>query len=229
MKRKLSKKMRILRNILLIVLLLSMAQFFSGLPYPLMEFQYRLDERAYMVGPGEILGVEEIDFSWCDRIIVSETEEGAILWIYGPDYDRSALAYHKRGTGSLLMAPPGYLGYIMMTGELYLPLVLFDDCTKATRAEIQFTISDTINGEPFEKTYHLTAERRVQGYFLFQIDDASMGVTWAEQLALERFAEYASNQDQSLDYSIPIHICYYDSLNNLVAREEIAVTGAPGD
>lgn len=231
MKKTVSKKVRVIRNILLILLVLSVAQFFSGMPYPMLELQFRMEERAKLIGPSEILGMEEIDFSWCDRMIVAETDEGVILWISGQEYDRSYLGYRKKGDGSLLMVPPGALGFMASTDEVCVPLVLFDEQPRATRAEIQFTLSEIVNGEAFEKTYELSADRAVRGYFLFTLTAGADDSPWIqpEGATLQIFANFASNLAQNPDYNVPVQVRFYDSRDTLIAEESVFVSGTPGD
>lgn len=228
--KKISRKAKVLRNLLLILLVFGVAQFFSGLPYPVTELQFRIEERGKLIGPSEILGIEEIDFSWCDRMVIAETEQGVILWISGQDFGRSSLVYREKGEESLLVAPAGSLGYMTVADEIQLPLVLFDRQPRAARAEIRFSLSEIINGELFEKTYELSSRREAQGYFLFTQNGGESVPGWTEEgLTLQVFANYASGQERNHEYHVPIRVCYYDSRDALIAEEHIAVTGMPGD
>lgn len=231
MKRTVSKKIWVICNILLLFLVLEAVDFFSGMPFPVPEIQFRREERAKLIGPGTILGMEEIDYSWCNRMIVAETEEGAILWVSGQDYDRSDLAYRKKGNGSLLMAPPGSLGFMGSTDEVHLPLVLFDDQPRARQAELHFTLKANFNGEDFEKAYTLTAERTVHGYFLFTLSAGMNDPGWlgAEGIAIQTFANISANLEQNPDYTVPVQVRFYDSRDTLIGEETVIVSGAPGD
>lgn len=226
MKRTISKPKRVLWNLALIVLILTAAGFFSGTPFPVLRFQFRMEERAKLIGPSEILGVEEIDFSWCDRMIISETEDGAILWISGRSYDTSSLAYREKGEGSLLMAPSGSVG----SGEgVTLPLVLFDDQPRARQAELRFTLKTIHNNEDFEKSYKLTAERTAQGYFLFILEDESIGWLNAEVevATLQIFLNASADSGKNPEYIVPVQVYYYDGTGEQIAQETITISGGP--
>ena len=229
MKKTFSKKTRVLRNILLLILLILAVDYFSGLPAPIPEIQFRREERAHLVGPGQILGIEEIDFSWYDTMIVARTEQGVILWTSGQDLDRSALVYREQKKENLLLAAPGSMSYLTIADTVELPLVLFDRCPRAARAEILFTLKDTVNGEPFEKTYHLSSERTASGYFLFTLN-AGKGQPYSleeEALILRAFAEIASGQNTRHDYSVPVQIRFYDLNNTSIGEETILISGDP--
>lgn len=227
MKKVTSNKARALRNVFLLLLLTFAVDFFSGLPIPIPEIQFRKEERAHLVGPGDILGIEEIDFSHYETMIAAETEEGVILWVSGKDLNRSDLVYKEKNGGDMLLAAPGYLGYMTVADEVHLPLVLFDQHPRAVRAELRFTLREIVNGEEFEKTYFLSADREKSGYFLFTLNAES---DWpegsdAERLTLQIFANIASGQDKQLYYNVPIQMWFYNSRNELIAEETIAISG----
>lgn len=162
-------------------------------------------------------------------MIVAETDEGVILWVSGPDLDRSDLVYKEKNGENLLLAAPGYLGYMTVADEVNLPLVLFDQHPRAARAEIQFTLSEIINGEEFEKTYYLSADRETSGYFLFTLNVES---DWPEgsddeRLTMQIFANIASGKGKQQDYNVPIQMWFYDGRDALIAEETIIVSGEP--
>lgn len=229
MKKTTSRKVQVLRNILLLILLLTAAYYFSGLPIPIPELRFRKEEKAHLVGPGRILGKEEIDFSYYETMIVAETEEGVILWVSGNDLDRSDLVYKEKNGGNLLLAAPGHLGYMTVADEVHLPLVLFDRHPRAVRAELQFTLREIINGEEFEKTYFLSADRETSGYFLFTLNVESdwPDGTDEERLTLQIFANIASGKGNQQDYNVPVQIWLYDGRDKLIAEDSILISGEP--
>lgn len=224
MKKIISRKVQVLRNILLLILLIFAIVYFSGLPVPIPELQFRRDERAHLVGPGDILGIEEIDFSNYETMIVAETEEGVILWVSAPGIARSDLVYQEKDGENLLLAAPGYLGFMTVTDEVHLPLILFDRQPRAIHAEIQFTLREVIDGETFEKTYRLSADRKTSGYFLFTLN-SDESYNYHEGLALQIFANIASHREHRQDYSIPVQLRFYDGRDQLIAEETLMISG----
>lgn len=213
-----------LRNLLLALLLILAVGFFSGLPVPFPELQFRLEERARLVGPGEILAMEEIDFSYYKTMIVAETEEGVILWVSAPEIDRSDLVYQEKNGENILLAAPGTGGFMTVADEVHLPLVLFDQIPRAIRSEMQFTLREEINGEIFEKTYCLSADRSASGFFLFTLNTDDT-YTNQEALTLQIFANIASDQEHRQNYNVPVQIRFYDGRDRLIGEETIIISG----
>ena len=213
-----------LRNLLLALLLILAVGFFSGLPVPFPELQFRLEERARLVGPGEILAMEEIDFSYYKTMIVAETEEGVILWVSAPEIDRSDLVYQEKNGENILLAAPGTGGFMTVADEVHLPLVLFDQIPRAIRSEMQFTLREEINGEIFEKTYCLSADRSASGFFLFTLNTDDT-YTNQEALTLQIFANIASDQEHWQNYNVPVQIRFYDGRDRLIGEETIIISG----
>ena len=232
MKKTASKKARALRNLLLLIPVFLAMSYFTLFPAPIPELEFRQVEKAHLVGPGTILGVEQIDYSWCDTMIVAETEEGVILWITGDRAGNSYFTYREKDGGNLLLAAPGSQGYISFAENIHLPLVLFDEQPKARRAEIQFTLRETINGEPFEKAYLLSAQRNATGYFCFNLDTGDReerydGIS-GEHAVLDQFMSVSSNQNRQIGYHVPVEIRFYDFTGTLIAQNTISVSGEPG-
>ena len=110
--------------------------------------------------------------------------------------------------------------------QIHLPLILFDSQPGAARAEIQFTLSEVINGEVFEKTYFLASDRQTTGYFLFMLD---AGESDDERLTLQSFANIASEQGKRTNYSIPVQVRFYNGRGGLIAEETIIISGEPAE
>ena len=74
-------KLQVLINVLGICILAVMIYVFTGGPTVSVEHQFRRAERENMVGPGEILGIEELAATlWADHLVVAKTQEGVILF-----------------------------------------------------------------------------------------------------------------------------------------------------
>lgn len=224
MKRKLTKKQRLLRNLLLLVLMAGVMDFLIADAFLIPENQFRREERGNMVGPSAILGKEEIDLGPFQGMILGETSDGVILWLYGEDIGRTQFIYREKYSENMLVAPPGSGGFVFLTDELHLPIVLFDCVPKATRAEIDFTLEEMYDEQDFKKAYHLEADRNAQGYFLFTLDAKGQ---WpglgAEGVALTTLANISANTDTYVQRSIPVEIRFYDMTGALIKTDTVTL------
>lgn len=188
------------------------------------EHQFRREERGNLVGPSTILGKEEIDLGPFQRMIIAETEKTVILWLYGEDIGRTQFICRNKYDDNMLIAPPGTGGYSLVTTEIHLPIVLFDSTPRAARAEIEFTLKEIWDGQDFEKTYQLEAQRNPNGYFLFTLDAVgqwpSLG---AEGAALNTLTNISSNRDTYVSRSIPVKIRFYDTAGTLIASDTVTI------
>lgn len=225
MKRKMNRKVRIALNLLLIPVLAAVCYVLDGCPPLTPEMAFRRAEQAHLVGPGEILGTEEIGYDCYDRLIIADAGDGVILYLYGTQSDRTCLGYREKEASSTLMTAPDTPGYLGRANEVQLPIVLFDHAPRAGRAEIEFTLTANYNGENFEKTYLLEADRTNPGYFLFTLDaraESAWGLE-AEGAALHTFVLISANLEKFPETTIPATVRYYDSSGALLSEELIRV------
>ena len=224
MKRISSKKLRILRNLLILTLLIGFLDFLNADFFLIPEHQFRREERGNLVGPSEILGKETIDLGPFQGMIVAETEKIVILWLYGEDIGRTQFICRNRYDENMLIAPPGTGGFSLVTDEIHLPLVLFDNTPRAVRAEIAFTLREMWDGEDFEKNYQLEATRDQYGYFLFTLEaEGQWPGLGAEGAALNTLTNISANQDTYISRSIPVEIRYYDINGALIETDTISI------
>lgn len=226
MKRKPSKKIRIFLNLLLIALLLGLLEFLMPHFFLIPEVQFRRLERRNLVGPSTILGKESIDHSYCDEMYVAETEDGVILWLYGRKTVNSFFLYREKYAENMILAPRGSYGFMVVEDTLHLPIVLFDETPRAARAEIAFTLNVIYNGEEFEKSYRLEADRTAYGYFRFTLE-AQAENEWedlgAEAAALLRFCGISTSEDKHATTAIPVEITFYDVTGKLIETDTVFV------
>ena len=224
MKRAPSKKLRILRNLLILILLVGLMDFLTEDFFLIPEHQFRREERGNLVGPSTILGKEEIDLGPFHGMILAETRETVILWLYGEDIGRTQFICRNKYDNNMLIAPPGTGGFSLVTDEIHLPIVLFDNTPRAARAEIKFTLREMWDGQDFEKTYHLKAQRDPQGYFLFTLDaEGQWPGLGAEGAALNTLTNISSNRDTYISRSIPVEIRFYDITGELIATDTVSI------
>lgn len=226
MKRTNSKKMRILKKMLILFLLAGLMDFLIADAFLIPENQFRREERGNMLGPSTILGKEEIDHSHCHGMIVADAGDGVILWLYGKDIGRTHFTYREKYAENMIVAAPGSHGFMYVTDTLHLPIVLFDNVPKAARAELDFTLSVVYNGEEFEKNYHLEANRTARGYFHFTLEaeaETEQGDLGAEGAAINRFAYISTSESDYVDLSIPVEIRFYDLTGQLIETDTVYV------
>lgn len=221
-----NKKLRLVRNLLFLLLLAGLMDFLIGESFLSPERRFRQVERGNLVGPSQILGNEEIDHDRCDGMIVAETEDGVILWLYAEDLGRTSFIYRKKYSDNMIVAGAGSTSAFVTTDHLHLPIVLFDDTPKAARAEISFTLSEIYNDVYYEKTYHLEAQRNTPGYFLFTLH-ADAENAWeglgAEGAVIRIFANISSHLFTSVEYAIPVEIKFYDITGALIKTDTVTV------
>lgn len=229
MKHTPSKKTRIFRNLLILILLIGLMDFLIADAFLIPENQFRREERGNLLGPSTILGKEEIDHSYCHGMIVADAGDGVILWIYGKDIGSTFFTYREKYEENMIVAVPGSFGFMVVEDELHLPIVLFDNVPKAARAELYFTLHVTYNEEEFEKSYHLEAERTAQGYFHFTLEaeaDNERGDLGAEGAAINRLAYISTSESDYIDISIPVEIRFYDLTGQLIETDTVYVRSA---
>lgn len=224
MKRKLTKKQRLVRNLILLILMAGLMDFLIADAFLIPENQFRREERGNMVGPSEILGKEEIDLGPFQGMILGETGDGIILWLYGEDIGRTQFIYRDKYIENMVVAPPGPGGFVFLTEELHLPIVLFDSVPKAARAEIAFTLEEMYDEKDFKKDYLLEAQRSAQGYFLFTLNaEGQWPGLGGEGIALTTLANISSNLDTYVHRSIPVEIRFYDITGALIETDLVTL------
>jgi len=224
MKMTLTKKQRLFRNLLILVLMIGLMDFLISDAFLFPELQFRKEERGHLVGPSAILGQEEIDLGPFQHMIVAETEECVTLWLYGEDIGRTQFICRDKYDENMLIAPPGVGGFVFLTDKLHLPIVLFDHVPKAARAEISFTLQELYDEKDFEKSYLLEAQRSARGYFLFTLEaEGQWPGLGAEGIALTTLANISSNRDTYVSRSIPVEIRFYDITGTLIETDTITI------
>lgn len=224
MKQSASKKLRLLRNLLILILLLGLMDFLTADFFLIPEHQFRREERGNLVGPSTILGKEQIELGPFQGMIVAETGQTVILWLYGEDIGRTQFICRNKYDDNMLIAPPGTGGFSLVIDEIHLPIVLIDNTPRAVRAEIVFTLREIWDGQDFEKAYHLEAQRDQHGYFLFTLDaEGQWPGLGAEGAALNTLTNISSNRDTYISRSIPVEIRFYDITGELIVTDTVAI------
>lgn len=107
----------------------------SGISLRSAEQRFRRMEAAELLGPMEILGRIETGIGSRPRAILAADEHTAAVYLYGPGNE---LLLSKKREGDFTLLCAGYVGSAdwFLSQEEPLPLILFDRCPKAVRAEL---------------------------------------------------------------------------------------------
>lgn len=225
MKRTLSRRAKAIRNLILVLLSAALAYLLLGCPPLTAEAQYRLAEKANLVGPAMILGMEETSYSDCDRLVVAEETDAVILYSYSGDYPENAtFVYRKKAGDTTVLAVPTTRLTWYYDEDAALDLVVFDDFPQAVRAELDFSLSAVVNDQPFEKDYSLSADRGKEGYFFFHYRVSGTPHVGSESAALHAFMEISGNNGGTyIDVAVPVTVRFFDASDTLIAERSLTV------
>ncbi|MGN1004182.1 MAG: hypothetical protein ACI4O5_05030 [Oscillospiraceae bacterium] len=231
------RPVRIVRNIVLAVVLLFLFYVFCGCPDMTAEQAYRRAEERNLVGPGEILGILDVNISGgYDRLLLAETDAGVVQFCYRYEnlgflkghsfssYEGNLIYREKEGVVTL-MAATGEM-YHSGPGEKTLPLILFDDCPKAVRAELDLRLTGTYNSSDYDYTYHLDAQRTAGGYFAFDL--ISNSKTEKENFAISQVSGLYA-QSGGAGEKIPAAVRLYSQFDELIYEGEATLRSAAGE
>ena len=229
----LSRPLRVLLLIILICIQVPLIYIYQGCPPLSDEHRYRRVEKAHLVGPAEILDVLEISsakYEYYDRLLLAKDTEGVIMYIWSTQNDYYENLVYRETTGDVAVFAAPYVDdfpdYWFTQKEISLPVILFDDIPEAARAELDVTLSGTLNSVTFTKTYELETERNKPGYFCFLLHADSSYRLGAEGLALSIFAAFTySPKSLGLDTlnTIPATVRLYDNNDKLIYEEALTI------
>lgn len=216
------RRVKIAINLLALYLLGFALYIFIGCPAFTAEQRFRRLEKAHMVGPARIIENYELEPYNYLNLILADDGDGVIFYLYADFRHGSEAFYYREKTGNLtVLAAPDMFSSISLEGSYTLPVFLFDNYPKAVRAELEITLSETLNDVYFENTYHLESQREGSGYFQFFIHAKSS--TNAEGFALQEFSAISGYDDSFNLRPQPVTVRLYDSSNELILEEEILV------
>jgi len=235
------RRIRIAVNLLLILLLGFGVYVFTGCPAFTPEQRYRRLEKAHMVGPARIIdNIELVPYNYLN-LILADDGDGVIMYLYADIHYGTEAFYYREKTGDLtVLAAPNLEHFTAQNYEADLPVFLFDNYPKAQRAQLQFTLSETLNDVYFEKEYILDSVREEAGLFRFNIHAESED--WyiddygqvhgtplgAEGAALEQFSRMCGYDDSFNLRPQIVTVRLWDARDDLILEEEILVHCAAG-
>lgn len=229
---KIPRKTQVAINLLLIFIFPLLIYVFIGAPAFTVEHGYRRAEKENLVGPGQILGIEELDGIFADTLVVGETGEGVILYttntMNGERID--ALVYWERRGELMLCGAPAFLSQLVPPNGDDLTLILFDNHPQAVRAEadIELFWEDNRTGQQYRYRYSLAGTRTNPGYIRMDYD-----VQWHDYSGLEdhpenttifQFSAKAKNDFYHAPAGeFPATVRLYDENGQLLVCEDIFI------
>lgn len=229
---KIPVKIQVLVNVLLLFVFGLLLYTFLGGPTLSIEHQYRRAARASMVGPGQILGIEELGNTWFDKLIVAQTQEGVILYAgEHTNYDTiNFLVYKPFVDDIMICGSPALLSNLAPPHGDPLTVILFDRYPEAVRAELDLELFYE-NNQTFRQyryQYTLTGERTNPGYFRLDMDYEWKGYIGIqehpEDAAINRFT--INSRDAAYrapEGEYPATVRLYDGQGNLICNKEMYV------
>jgi len=153
------RRLKTCLHIICILVLLLVLYVLIGLPVPSFKLEYRLAEKAAMVGPAKILGTHKYtrtgsyDKKYTYEILVARTDHSVIL------YDGNLYCRKDLGEDLILVRPGNGM------------LALFDEYPEAVWADVHMKIQTTNNtGKITVQSVFMDAVKRDRdGYFLLPI------------------------------------------------------------
>ena len=228
-----SRKKKVLLYFLAVLTMSFLAYWFIGAPALNWQHRYRRIEKAHFVGPGQILGYEEISGSFYDAAVVARTEEGVIITSMISRVRYGEMLFYLPMKGKILVtaAPQILTPSEIDLHEETLTVFVVDDYPEAVRAELdlQLYIKQQPDGEAETPTFHLSAQREKEGYFRLDAPFESLDENSVERKALDLFSEYTRNVGwREALWLMPKGACkatvrLYDNSGSLITEETMVL------
>lgn len=228
---RIPRKKRFLLYLLTILCLVFLFYIFIGAPALSWQHRYRRVEKAHLIGPGQILGYEEVSGIAFSKVVVAKTIYGVIVCHideYAEDY--GLLLYLPQRGRITVTAAPQLLAPMEFDSEMDTVTVFaVDDYPEAVRAELDLELywQQQQDEEAVRPVFHLSAQREQEGYFRFDAPFESLDEENPERKALKLFSDYTRNYPQWRDQWIIPENAYkatvrlYNSGGQLIAEESL--------
>jgi len=223
---RLPRKTKVLCYILCILLLVFLIYVFRGAPSLSWQHRYRRIEKAHLIGPGQILGHEEVSGYLYKDAVLARTKEAVIITTITPElYEHQQLLFlPTEGRRIIVSAAPQVLSKIDNDFiEETVTVFIVDAYPEAVRAELDLTLYWlNASEEVIRPEFQLTAEREKEGYFRVDIPFESWGDTAPEYHALDLFCLWTRSRAL---YEIPekefsATVRLYDADGKLIIEEQ---------
>ncbi len=233
-RRRIPRKARIAKNLLLAAVLFCLFYIFAGCPDMTAEQGYQRALRRRLLGPGEVVGVRNVDVNGkYNRLVLGKTGAGYTLYccnyenlgfLTGNSFSswEGILAYREKGETVTVLAAPGVPS---QEEETHVPIILFDECPGAVRAELDVSL----NCGAYEFRYNLKSKREAGGYFAFDLSAQGDEQGYeAEGLAIEQFS-WIYSDDGIYAGEYPAAVRLYDEKDELIYEEALFLRSAVGE
>ncbi len=230
----LSRRSKVLLYLLLILTMSFVVYLLIGAPALNWQHRYRRIEKAYFVGPGQILGHEQVSGSFYDEAVVARTEEGVIITSMMSQFDYGELLFYLPMTGRIMVtaAPQVLTPSEIDFQEDTLTVFVVDDYPEAVRVELDLQLfwrEQQPEDEGQRPVFHLSAQREKGGYFRLDTPFESLDENSVERKALDLFSEYTRNAGwREARWLMPEDACkatvrLYDSTGSLITEETLVL------
>lgn len=227
-KLQISRRLQVVINLLLIAVLIFALYIFSGCPCSLEQF-FRRMEKANHIGPGEILGIEEVRGDGAPQVVLADGGDAVTLAAIGQTSDGSYRAkdlFYLKKTGDITVAvAPVNLRFDYGNKENSITIFVFDGYPQATRAQLELEVFWDDGSLPiYRNRYTLDSERETEGYFRldlpfahnqYKVDPQAEAI---HQLSLVWCEPYGWTLPAD---AYPAVVRLYDSEGNEIAQKEM--------
>lgn len=228
---KIPPKVQVTVNVLLILVMPLLIYMFIGAPALSIEHGFRRAEKENLVGPGEILGIEEISGAFASHLAVGKTQEGVLLYTHNHrDLNPvDPLTYWERRGDVMVRGINTILMSITPPDGDDLQMVVFDNHPQAVRAEVEAELfwENRETGKQYRYSFTLTGERKNQGYIL-----VSCNVEWPsyqgsnpehpKNAAIQNFVNHSGNESYRAPAGeFPAAVRLYGEDGQLVHEEDV--------
>ena len=203
---------------------------FCGSPAFTDEQRYRLAERANLVGPAQILDIQDISLPKSygyNRIAIADDGDGIILYVWNTELKRYDTLLYRKKVGDVTVYPAQISRFkydLRGSKEIVLPVYAFDNFPEAVRAELDLTLNFNLNRKDYTFEYSLQSEREKAGFFSFYIH--ANNPSEAEAMALDAFSFLTGSRYFDPDSKAVADIRLYDSNDTLLCEETLTILPA---
>ena len=250
------RKCRVFINLSATLLLVFAFYILAGSPAMNPVEHFRRLEKAYLVGPSKILEIVDLPANEYDHMIVADDGDAVILFGYNDvnyRWDWNTFVYREKRNGITALPIPAH-HYGIEEQVIELPIFLFHNYPNAVRAELEFTLGESleipetvmlpdgsVTQRYFEKSYTLESQREIDGYFRFhlhaEIEGKYVGpqdlevwkATSGEGTALRMFARMAFENGMYLHEYVPMTVRLYDRNNGLIVEDTFNFRSTAGE
>ena len=219
---RLPRALRTLIQIIAILLCLVLAYLAAGSPAFTKEMEYRQWEKSHMMGPSTILGTESVSTNHANKVMIGKDDTHLMFCTYTDGEELryfSIMFTEKYGNLNLLAAWDPYNYQFRNDYNFTLPLILYDECPEAVRAEVEFTLyapEDQSTSE-YKYDFFLESTRTNDGYFYFEIEHkAHSNPLYTNMLLSMAYISHNFSTRDTGDPNAPITVRLYDKNNQLI-------------